>query len=863
MSNHPRNGRPANPQEELLDAAGIPRGPVRTPQAHQVCDGLTEAVLYAIVVLGPWLFGTTQAWSIRTMNLACYVLGLLLAAKWVIRWRTGFRPMQWGNSPDPGEPQTGRLSRFLTLVLAVLTVVLLGWCLISAWNARANYQLGKRAFDYFECIRWLPHSYDRDRTWLVFWQYLGYACFFWALRDWLLGKTPDERQAARDAAAEPHRRISNPIPARFRRLLWVLCINGALVALVSILHKISGAEKLLWILKSRTAGPEAHFGPYNYRTNAAQYLNLVWPLCLGFWWVLRHEARVTRFAHSRAGEGAHVLLLPCSVLLAAAPIVSNSRGGAIGSAALAVAAVLIFLIASPRRQMSTKLAVTFTMGIVLVLGFTLGWDKLSKRLYRYTESITLPEKIDTNAFTLRLQFQANKTNATRTLPLASLSDQTEQSWARSGSFRVFLSANGSLSVQLLDGKGGYIQKTVPGVLGQLVGQTGDVFVVRSTNLSVTINGEAFDLKDLPAVPKSRWSDPIGTRRLYIGGFSSGDANLEHPVRRATLFNYALSAPDLASLRENGDRTVPRVSLEDRFASDFSAGLDGFTPGHSAVRLGTVPESQDGGLVHWMKLTRDASAGPLVALRSWSEHSMSPGHRAGVAASFRNPSAAACRVGIGVGSHPSLVTTVPAEGEATLRGDLQLKDSATLLLSVGLVDESGAWATGAPAGSELLVRDVEFVPLGVIAEVKMRDKPVIRLEKQDWSDRDTIYEDALTMAADFPWWGAGPGAYSYVSQLYREETPQYWAGRVHDDYLETRINFGWVGLGLILVAFAVLFLQALARGPGVRLEFRLLSLAAMAMCMAHAKLDFPFLIHSIVILFLVHGALLGTLGRRAG
>ena len=44
-------------------------------------------------------------------------------------------------------------------------------------------------------IRWLPHSFDSSRTWFAFWSYLGLACSFWAVRDWLLGKAAGEATA--------------------------------------------------------------------------------------------------------------------------------------------------------------------------------------------------------------------------------------------------------------------------------------------------------------------------------------------------------------------------------------------------------------------------------------------------------------------------------------------------------------------------------------------------------------------------------------------------------------------------------------------------------------------------------------------
>ena len=48
---------------------------------YRLCDGLTEATLYFMVIFYPWAFGTTQTWSIWVMNYAGYSLGMLLLAK--------------------------------------------------------------------------------------------------------------------------------------------------------------------------------------------------------------------------------------------------------------------------------------------------------------------------------------------------------------------------------------------------------------------------------------------------------------------------------------------------------------------------------------------------------------------------------------------------------------------------------------------------------------------------------------------------------------------------------------------------------------------------------------------------------------
>jgi len=62
---------------------------------YRVCEDITEALVYLMVVFSPWAFGTTQPWSIWTMNVAGYSLGALLIAKLAIRQVKGYRPPRW------------------------------------------------------------------------------------------------------------------------------------------------------------------------------------------------------------------------------------------------------------------------------------------------------------------------------------------------------------------------------------------------------------------------------------------------------------------------------------------------------------------------------------------------------------------------------------------------------------------------------------------------------------------------------------------------------------------------------------------------------------------------------------------------
>ena len=379
-----------------------PKLHARTPHTYRICETTTEILTYFLIVFTPWAFGTTQFWSIWTLNIGGYFLGFILAAKWFIRWLTGFKPERWTDSAaveiirhEEAETRRGRL---LAYGLAALTILLLAYTFVSAVNRRATFIPSEDRHDYFEPIMWLPHSYDSARTWAAFWSYLALALAFWAVRDWLHGKTRAER---RQSLVESDRRTSAAIspssqpvadprqsmglhqhhfPERLKRLLWVLCINGAVLALEAILQRLNRTEKLLWLVKPRWTDTDGLFGPYAYRANAAAYLNLIWPVCLGFWFVLRRSAVRQHRSGGRIGGGSYVVLLPLAVITASAPIISTSRGGALVCIATIVVAAILLFWASRREKSWTRAGMLSLFVVILVFAGSLGWRELAGRL---------------------------------------------------------------------------------------------------------------------------------------------------------------------------------------------------------------------------------------------------------------------------------------------------------------------------------------------------------------------------------------------------------------------------------------------------------------------------------------------------
>jgi hypothetical protein len=347
---------------------------------HHACDVLSGLILIGMVLFCPWALGSTQPWSTWTMNAAGYTLGILLLIKlWVCHAR-GYVGPRWGTPRlfRPGVNYSGAVGGLLAA-----NVSLLLYTLVSALNAAATYHSTQLRFDYHPYIRWLPHSLDSARTWKCFWDYLALTCGFWAIRDWLLGKGESEARPR-----SPGRGIV--FPCRLAFLLWLVCINGALLALEGLIQRFEGSGRLLFLVQPRVnPGAETQFGPWAYRGNAAAWFNLLWPLCLGFWWTLHH--------HGPPRQRSHHWLLVCATIMAVCPIVSTSRGGALVAFGLLGASGL-FLGASAvlrrgwRAIVGGILVLAFCLAS-LSLGLWLGWKSLAPRMAELNAGVELREQM--------------------------------------------------------------------------------------------------------------------------------------------------------------------------------------------------------------------------------------------------------------------------------------------------------------------------------------------------------------------------------------------------------------------------------------------------------------------------------------
>jgi hypothetical protein len=314
----------------------------------RIIDALSGWLIGAMIVFAPWAFGTTQAWSIHAMNVAGFSLGILLLAKIIARKLFA---------------KTEAKFSFDAALLA-LTFLILLYCSISAWNSRATFSYVDASFSYHDFIAWLPHSYDSNRSWEIFWNYLALACSFWAIRDWI--QNDDLFPSAK----------ANPLfSRRWKKLLWIIAINGALVGLEGFLQRADGTGKLLWLVTPRIhKDAVSQFGPYAYRSNGAQFLNLTWPIAVGLWWSLQRSV-----ARSGTRHSAQYLLLPAAMLMAAGAIISLSRGGLLVAAGTIGLTSLVLLAANRRATLKIKIAIASFGVATVALATFVSWTQLKER----------------------------------------------------------------------------------------------------------------------------------------------------------------------------------------------------------------------------------------------------------------------------------------------------------------------------------------------------------------------------------------------------------------------------------------------------------------------------------------------------
>lgn len=285
-----------------------------------ICEKTAGFFLIFLVAVAPWLLGGTTkegSWLITVLSFASglsVVIGVYSQIvadkkKGAINVFTGFNRVE----------KFALSGCFLFLV----------YVLVSGLNpcAKLNYSFHydqKHAtgveVEYLSFFPFLPHSYDKGRTLKAFWKYFALVIVFFSARRWFQG-------GFRLSADGLEKECSLTSNKRMNLYLWVLSGSSGVLAFVGVLQKLDGTDKLLWFYSQESVDARNSFGPFPYQSNAAQYLNLIWPVTFGFWWLLGETSRRSCFSGARFGSNVRVVLAVFISLMIFGVVMTGSKGG--------------------------------------------------------------------------------------------------------------------------------------------------------------------------------------------------------------------------------------------------------------------------------------------------------------------------------------------------------------------------------------------------------------------------------------------------------------------------------------------------------------------------------------------------------
>lgn len=140
------------------------------------------------------------------------------------------------------------------------------------------------------------------------------------------------------------------------------------------------------------------------------------------------------------------------------------------------------------------------------------------------------------------------------------------------------------------------------------------------------------------------------------------------------------------------------------------------------------------------------------------------------------------------------------------------------------------------------------------------------------DRLDIYQSLWRMTRDCSPWGAGPGAFASIYQIYRQPSIKVahkiyqhgndqlvsWAAWAHCDPLEFLITYGPVGTSILSLGLAAVFMTPLSRRQkSTQVKYIGLLYLSPLLLLANSLIDFPFQIYSLAHHFIIICAILSS------
>ncbi len=295
----------------------------------------------------PWALGAMPLWS-QCISLLFGVVGLVVAL--MNRRYDGelapggaFKLIMWP-----------KLVRFPVFWLGLL---LLGYILIQALNPAWVQRSSEEGWwmEGISHIRWLPSGMQTPLSEMSPWRVLVIYSSIWLLVSALwIGLT---RRAA------------------VQSIVTILVVNGAVLGMLGIMQRVTGSNKILWFIQSKS---QSFVATIPYANHAGGYFNLIFTLAAGLllWHYLRGSRRLART------NPAPVFGF-CMILLGMTVLMSYSRTSTVllvGFVAISLVGFVIWLISSGRGASNHGVTLLVIGVMIAFLGLGAYFLKLDRNV---------------------------------------------------------------------------------------------------------------------------------------------------------------------------------------------------------------------------------------------------------------------------------------------------------------------------------------------------------------------------------------------------------------------------------------------------------------------------------------------------
>ena len=222
--------------------------------------------------------------------------------------------------------------------------------------------------------------------------------------------------------------------------------------MVGILQRLDGTPKILWLNERERFGTsEQSFGPFGYRGNAASYLNMILPICIGLFMTSITRKKFKFGINKHKTNDMHYILIPISVIIIAGQLMNLSRGGALVLGMTLVVGFVILLFKPYLLSNYQRFGAAFFLLVCAIVSYFIGFDALLKRFDSssydpwYKSSIVLPNFKEEITYECTLPEPLYDMDGT----LFQFSNSRNQTFLKSF-LRINLSKEGHLSVILFN-----------------------------------------------------------------------------------------------------------------------------------------------------------------------------------------------------------------------------------------------------------------------------------------------------------------------------------------------------------------------------------------------------------------------------